>query len=275
MGNSSLLFKMNPVDPNASVTEVRSYFVRGRNALLTRADFGAMYVDHYLHLADYGLRYSNEHDAMLKDAIAAMTLHLTSKPQDENCAWTLNFHDPLVNLFVTGKSRPGMVTGRVFTEDVRDFGKNVFISQFSRPNHPQLQSMIEFTTNDLFKSVEEFYAQSEQRLTRLFRYDEEDIIMISAEPDCDVEWLAALTLEDVKALDSTETLSLLEKREYIFHCGCSVERLYPMLAKLGEEDLNYLFEQDEAVTLTCPRCAARYVTPRTHFMAWKAAEEEV
>ena len=42
-----------------------------------------------------------------------------------------------------------------------------------------------------------------------------------------------------------------------------------MLEKLSEDDLSYLFEQDEAVTLTCPRCAARYVTPRAHFMQWR------
>ncbi len=29
--------------------EVRTYFVRGRNALVARADFGALYVDYYLH----------------------------------------------------------------------------------------------------------------------------------------------------------------------------------------------------------------------------------
>ena len=260
---------MNPIDPNASAVEVRTYFVRGRNALLARGDFGPLYIDYYLHLADQKLRYANDHDAMLKDALAAMTLHLASKPLDEVAAWTLNFHEPNVNLFVTGKSRPGSVTGRVFTEDVRDFGKNILISQATRPDHAPLQSMIEFNTHEIFPSVEQFYDQSEQRPTRLFRYDEEDIVMISAQPDCDLDWLAALTEEDVRALEGKETLSLLEQRNYIFHCGCSVERLYPIIAKLNEEDLAYLFQQDEAVSLQCPRCGVRYVTPRTHFLAWR------
>ena len=178
---------MTSPDPNAAITEVRTYFVRGRNAMLARADFGPLYIDYYLHLADQHLRPAKEHDAMLKDALAAMTLHLASKPQDEVCAWTLNFHDPLVNLFVTGKSRPCAVTGRVFTEDVRDFGKNVLISQTTRPDHAPLQSMIEFHTDDIFTSVEQYYEQSEQRPTRLFRLDEEDIVMVSAQPDCDLD----------------------------------------------------------------------------------------
>lgn len=262
---------MNSPDPNASIVDVRSYFVRGRNALLARADFGPLYIDYYLHLADQNLRYADEHDTMLKDALAAMTLHLASKPQDEGAAWTLNFHQPNVNLFVTGKSRPGTVTGRVFTEDVRDFGKNILISQTTRPDHAPLQSMVEFATHDIFPSVEQFYEQSEQRPMRLFRYDDEDIVMISAQPDCDLDWLAALTLEDVRSLDMKEMLSLLEQRQYVLHCGCSVERLYPIISKLSEDDLEYLFNQDDSITLQCPRCAARYVTPRAHFLAWRDA----
>ncbi|WP_218280409.1 hypothetical protein [Verrucomicrobium spinosum] len=75
------------------------------------------------------MKYSNTNDLLLKEALAALTLHLASRPQDETCGWTLNFHNPLVNVFVTGGSRPGRVAGRVFTEDVRDFGKNIFIAQ--------------------------------------------------------------------------------------------------------------------------------------------------
>jgi molecular chaperone Hsp33 len=256
-------------DPNASIVEVRSYFVRGRNALLARADFGPLYIDYYLHRADHNLVYADDHDAMLKDAVAALTLHLASRPQDENSGWTLNFQHPHLNLFVTGSSRPGRVAGRVFTEDVRDFGKNLFISQTSRTHHPPMQSMIEFTTRDLFAAIEQFYGQSEQRLTRLFRYDEEDIVMISAQPDCDEDWLAKLTAEDVRTLDHEEDLALLEQRQYVWECGCSVDRLYPMLAKLGSNDLDHVFGDAEIVTLTCPRCGARYRAAREHFEAWK------
>src|SRR6478609_10309817 len=105
-------------DPNSSIVEVRSYFVRGRNALVARADFEPLYIDYYLHRADHNLVYANDHDAMLKDTLAALTLHLASRPQDETCGWTLNFHQPHLNIFATGASRPGRVAGRVFTDDV-------------------------------------------------------------------------------------------------------------------------------------------------------------
>jgi len=259
-------------NPNASPLEVRTYFVRGRNALVARADFEPLYIDYYLHRADHDLKYSDEHDTMLKEALAALTLHLASRPQDESCGWTMNFHRPQMNLFVTGSSRPARVAGRVFTEDVRDMGKNMFIAQTTRHGEPPRQSTIEFTGTDIFRCVEEFYSQSEQRLTRLFRHGEEDFVMISAQPDTDEAWLASLTDEDARVLDQKETLSLLERREYIWECGCSVERLYPLLSKLGRDGLREAFGDDEVITLQCPRCGARYRAAKEQFEAWQEGE---
>src|SRR4051812_24301118 len=185
-------------ESTASPLEVRTYFVRGRNALVARASFEPLYIDYYLHRADHDLKYSNEHDTMLKEALAALTLHLASRPQDETCGWTMNFQDPHMNLFVTGSSRPARVAGRVFTEDVRDFGKSLFISQTTRQGQQPRQSTVDFTGTDMFRIVESFYSQSEQRPTRLFRHTDEDIVMISAQPDADESWLSSLTDDDVR-----------------------------------------------------------------------------
>lgn len=248
---------------------MRTYFVRERNALVARANFEPLYIDYYLHLADHGLRYDRESDQMLKDALGALALHLASRPQDEGAGWTLNFKEPRINMFVTGTTRPGQLTGRVFTEDVREFEKCLFVAQNLRDGKVIRQSMVDFTGRDVFHAVETFYEQSEQRLNRLFRYAEEDFVMISAQPDCDEEWLRSLTLEDVRELDKKETLSLLERRYYHWKCGCSVDRLYPLLAKLNEQDLQHAFGEDEVLTLTCPRCGARYRASKEQFEAWQ------
>jgi molecular chaperone Hsp33 len=256
-------------DPDASKLEVRTYFVRGRNALVARADFSPLYIDYYLHRADHDLVYEDRHDTMLKEALATLTLHLASRPQEESCGWTFNFHEPRLNLFVTGGSRPGHVAGRVFTEDVREFGKNIMIAQTTRPNHPPVQTLVEFVGENIFAAAELYYSQSEQRLARIFNYEDEDIVMISAQPDCDEAWLSSLAGQDIRTLDETEKLSLLERRTYVWECGCTVERLYPILGKLPEGDLNEVFGGEEIITLTCPRCGARYRAAREQFDAWK------
>jgi molecular chaperone Hsp33 len=139
---------------NLSPVEVKSWFVRERNVLLARAKFSPLYVDYYLHLMQHGIRYEESADLMLKEALAAMTLHLCSRPQDETCAWTINLQEPLMNLFVTGGSRPGRVTGRIFTEDVKKADTDLFISQTSRPDHQTRQSVVAFQGTDLFVAAE-------------------------------------------------------------------------------------------------------------------------
>ena len=94
--------------------EVRTYYVRSRNALLARADFGELYVDYYLHLSAQGIKVQPEHDALFKRALAGFTLHSASRPWNELTAWTINVQSPLVNLFLTGDNETGAVTGRVF-----------------------------------------------------------------------------------------------------------------------------------------------------------------
>ena len=112
--------------------EVRTYFVRNRNALIARADFGELFVDYYLHLSANRIKVAPEHDAMFKRAIAAFTLHSASRPWNELTAWTINFQQPLVNFFLTGDNETGAVTGRVFSDNVKELPENIFYSDVVR-----------------------------------------------------------------------------------------------------------------------------------------------
>src|SRR5947199_10822667 len=92
--------------------EVRTYFVRNRNAMLARAEFSDLFVDYYLHLSSNQIKVAPEHDAMFKRAIAAFTLHCASRPWNELIAWTISCQQPLVHLCLTAGNGPGPVTGR-------------------------------------------------------------------------------------------------------------------------------------------------------------------
>lgn len=251
--------------------EVRSYFVRGRNALLTRADFADLYIDYYLKLAEINLRHTLKVDQMLKDAAAALALHCASKPWNEATAWTIHFQDPLANFFVTGNNAESTLIGNAFQEDVKDTGKNLFFSDMVRGTDPVQRSVIEFGGGDLFDAVEAFYTQSEQRLTRFFHHSEEDIVMITAQPDCDLDWLAGLDDEAVQKLDTTEELSLLETRHYNWQCGCTHDKILAAIAPAARNDIDELFEKDETIRVRCPRCGARHVVTRESIEAFLAA----
>lgn len=243
--------------------EVRCYFVRDRNALAVRANFAPAYLDHYLHLMQHEIRMDPDHDGKLKDALAACTLHLASRPWDEVSAWTVHFSELNLNLFVTGNSREENVIGRVFTEDIKNDGKNLFIAQINDfPKEPR-RSVIEFDSNDtMFDITEKFYRKSEQRLARFFSHSEEDFLLISAQPQCDEQWLNSLDNETILSLDGDEELSLLETRKYRYHCGCTPGRILPKLASVSAGEI---FGDRDAVNIDCPRCAARFRITREDF----------
>jgi len=260
----------SPVNPAESGLEVRTYFVRNRNALVARAAFSELFVDYYLHLSDQKIRLQPTHDVMFKRALVALTLHCASRPWNEMVAWTLHFQEPLVNLFLTGDNSDGALTGRVFEENVREMGTNVFYSDVVRGKEPKRRSAVNFTGDDPLLTVEGFYAQSEQRAAKFFQVAEEEFVLVAEHPDCDRAWFESLTIEAVKTLDTTETLALMERRIYRWHCGCNQLRMLEVLAPTARQDISDLFESDEKIEIRCPRCGARHTITREAMEAFLA-----
>lgn len=258
---------MNPLQSPQGI-EVVSYFVRDRNALLARAEFGELYVDYYLHQGQHGYHHSPAHDGILKEALAALTLHSASRPWNESWAWTIHFQEPLLNLFVTGDNRRGTVVGQIFTENVKQDGRNLFLADLVRERGESRRSAVEFCGTEPFRIVEQYYAQSEQRPVRYFRFDTEEFVMITAQPGCDLAWFAALDEEAVRMLDKNETLSLLEKREYRWECGCSQSRMLTVLAPIMRSDPDGLFGDEALLRMSCPRCGARHIITRESMEAY-------
>ena len=247
------------------VIKVHCYFVRHRNALAVRAQFSELYTDFYLHLMQHELRYDSVPDQLLKDGLAALTLHLASRPRTEATAWTLNIQEPLLNLFVTGSSRLGNVTGRAFVEGVKKADKNLFFSQVTEEGREARQSTVEFDDPDVFRAVENYYRCSEQRPSRYFHHGNEDFVMLTAQPDCDMPWFLTLDDESIRTLDEDEELSLLEVREYRFDCGCSLDRMYPIIASLPSESAVEIFDSEGNAKAQCPRCGAGFALTREGF----------
>lgn len=251
--------------------EIRSYFVRGRNALVARADFGELYVDYYLHQGQHGYQHAPEHDGMLKEALAAMALHCASRPRNESAAWTIHFEQPRLNLFVTGNSQLGTVVGQLFTENVRDKGHNLFVADVVQAGEPPRRSAVDFTGTSVFAAAEHYYAQSEQRPARFFHFGPEDFVFVSAQPQCDLAWLESLDDDAIRHLDETETLSLLERRSYRWECGCTQDRMFAVLASVMRTDPDGLFGDDPSLRMSCPRCGARHTITREALEAYLAS----
>ena len=183
-------------------------FYPGLPQMFEEFNKGLLNAQHEAH----GIRVEPEIDAMFKRALAAFTLHCASRPRNELTAWTINFQSPRLNVFLVGDNGTGAITGRVFTENVRELPENVFYSDVVRGAEPKRRSAVNFTGTDPLAAAERFYAQSEQRLARLFELPDEDFVMLVEHPDCDRAWLESLDAAAVAKLDQTEELTLLERR---------------------------------------------------------------
>jgi len=209
----------------------------------------------------------------MKEALVGLTLHLAGKPWNEEHAWTVNFHDPRANFFVAGDNKAATITGRCFTENVRVAEQQLFYSQQLKTSMPLRQSTVEFEGGSFLRAVEQYYARSEQRPGRFFEHSDEDYVFVSAQPQCDVNWLLDLTEEKIRTLDREEELSLLETRAYRWDCGCTLEKLYGALLPHALRDMDSIFAGGEVLKATCPRCARRYFIAREQLEAWVAARE--
>lgn len=252
----------NPVNTAESGVEARTWFVRGRNAMVARAELTDLYVDYYLHLAKYSIHPEASHDALFKTALAAFLLHCATRPWNEHIAWTVNFQEPRVNLFLVGDNESGAVVGRVFDENVKELEENLLYSDVVRGAEPKRRSVVAFAGSDPLRAAERLYAQSEQRLGRYFTVAEEDFALVLEHPDCDVAWLGDLTTAGAAALAENEALALLERRIYRWHCGCNQQRMMEILAPAMRTDPEGLFGPEPKIEIRCPRCAARHVLTR-------------
>ncbi|MSU68293.1 MAG: disulfide bond chaperone [Opitutaceae bacterium] len=253
--------------------DVNTHFARARNAMVARADFGGLFVDYYLHLGANAMKPAAEHDTLFKRALVAFVLHCASRPRNEITAWTINFQEPRVNLFLTGDNELGTVTGRIFDQNVKELPENIFYSDVVRGRGEKRRSAVTFSGADPILAAEKFYTQSEQRVARYFQVAEEEWVMVTEHPDCDMEWFKALTTDGARDMPAKEPLGFLEKRVCRWHCGCNQAKLMEVLAPAMRNDPTALFQDDLKIEIRCPRCAGRHAITREAMEAFVAGNK--
>lgn len=246
-------------------------FVRPRNALLVRADLGPLFTDYYLHLADHKLRCAPEPAAIFRQALAAFTLHCAARPQGEHIAWTVNFQQPRLNVFLAGDNEDSTVTGRLFTENVRAAAENVFFSDIvPRRGVEPRRSVVNFQGPDVFAAVAGYYARSEQQPVRFFELGGDNHAMLVAQPDCDLAWFAAVDADGVRDPGATGTVTRIQGRHYGWRCGCTQQKILGAIAPAFRTDAEGLFGGSETIRVECPRCAAGHTLTREAMEAYLA-----
>lgn len=253
---------MKEENEGESGLEIQSRFVRERNVLLAMADFSDLYAAYYLHLKDNRIEVDAVQDEMLKTALAAFALHCVSQPRHQVLAWTINFQDPLLNLFLGGDTGTGDIVGRGYRENVKKGEENVLYQEVVKGNKPLHRSVVAFSGSDVLRAAEAYYERSEQRPAKFFHLDGDAYAIVSAHPDYDREWFKELTEDDVRVINVTEDVNVLETRYVRWRCGCNQDKILGVLEKVWLKDPEALFLNEETIEVNCPRCAGRYRVTR-------------
>ncbi len=244
---------------------VRRFLDDENDLIVSSGDFAPLF-DAYL---DHVRRWEKAPDGlgsvMMRQGLAAAALHLANRPRDEYVGWTLNVCTPPLNIFLTGDSAQGAVTGRVYAENVRTTGANRLFVQMRRSDGDRMESTVEVAGLDVLQIFEQYYRDSEQQPVRLFEVTEREILMLLALPDCDEEWLRALTRDQALGLAEDE-LRALDQKVFRFRCGCDPDTIQGVVRGLFGEDPEELFRGEPGVEVHCPRCGRRWWVARDDFV---------
>lgn len=236
-----------------------------RKVVLAWGDFGGLFASWIEHVRRWELPFDDLLRTMMQQGLAGLCLHVSCRPHDESVGLTLNFREPPINLFLTGDAPTSTVAGRAFVDGVRTAAGNRLFVQTQRPRQGAGQSMLDVQGLDVLEIFEQYYARSEQNLSRFFEFDGDRCLMVQGLPDSHHDWVAGLTPDSAREIDLTREAQL--RRTFRFQCGCSPRRILGALIGIFRRDPEDLFRGESGVETFCPRCGARWWIDRPEFDA--------
>lgn len=245
---------------------VRRFIDRENDVLVTKADFGPLFAAYLDHVRRWEVEPDGLSQVMMRQGLGAVVLHLVNRPATESVGWTIHVQQPPTNLFLAGDAAESNVTGRVYTEGVKDTDDSRMYVQVSREGRPPTQSMIDIEGVDVLSMFEQYYEKSEQVPARFFEVTDSEYLMVLALPDADDDWVAGLSRDAALALLSRD-LKPLGEETYRFQCGCTSERMLEVVRGLFADRPDELFREDDGVEIFCPRCGRRWWVDRESFEA--------
>ena len=247
------------------VAVVERYILREHNAVLAVADFSDLFEEFRRHTRRWDSEIEPLTEVMMRQGLAGAVLQLSFKVPYESIGWTLNFHKPPINCFITGSSVQATVTGRVFTEGVQTVDNSRLYVQIHRPGSDPSQTVLDVQGLDVLEIFEQYFERSVQTSARFLELTDEKIAMVQGLPRVDLQWLAGLDSERVRGLLDARPESV-ESKEFRFDCGCDAQRVVHAMHRFFSGDIEGLFQGEEGVEALCPRCGVRYWIERTYYL---------
>ncbi|MEE9394614.1 MAG: Hsp33 family molecular chaperone HslO [Planctomycetota bacterium] len=240
---------------------VRRMLDEKNEAIYARGDFTALSAAYDDHARLWQVDPDPLGEIMMHQLLGGSALYLSSRPHDENLAWTLNIKEPAMNLFATGSTVSRGVTGCFYAEDVQTAQTSRLYVDSRRSQGQDRRSVVEVEGLDVLQIFEQYSRRSDQAMTRYFELDFNDYLMVASLPVGHHDWIEQLDRD--QARKNYDKLRSLDEREFWFQCGCSKEKVAHIVTAAWADDRETLFSDRDSVDVTCPRCGRRWpITPK-------------
>lgn len=236
---------------------------RAPDLLVVRGDFSEALVSRDAYEARHGIAPTGGAPGQaLERLMAAAGLAAVSLAERESWGWSITLPGADFGLFC-GVEPEGLVCGRV-REAERAAALGVLQRQHG--NGPVFQSNFEPRGPDPVSAVTTYFDQVEQRATRLALRGASEGVLVQALPGGAFESVsglddAALFAAVAAAIDGGAT-KLLDEVVLFYECRCDDGMIDKMLASLSDKQRAYLWEDQTALSIECPRCGRDFQVAR-------------
>ncbi|MCB0344716.1 MAG: Hsp33 family molecular chaperone HslO [Bdellovibrionales bacterium] len=239
---------------------VISRYIRKYDCLLVDCDMSDYLIDYYLNAKEMGIKIEAEHDEQLKRYLACLAMHLTTRPAGETIAWTVHLpSEEPYTIFLTGSSSESYLIGRVIYENVAATNSYILHSQVVREVGDASKSLVQGLDASTKSMVENFYRQSEQVAVKVaFIENSDKAAMLVATPGHDEEWFEQADPAKVIGEITNFDHRVMRTAGFRFACNCSAEKLLPFFQSIDRETLADLYQDDQVLTIDCPRCGRSF-----------------
>lgn len=250
--------------PNPGVATIQGLINRPKDAVIAYGKLGPLFAAYIEHAKKLRILPDDDTTVMMQHGMAAACLHLALHPPDEFAAWTLNIKNPPLNFFICGDNSKFVVTGRVYTRDVKITKSSRLFMESQRPKQKPTRSTLDVDGLNVLNIFEQFYSRSEQIPSRLFELSTDEFVLIQGLPRVDLDWLHSLDTKEIRNL-LDQKLESIEERSYTFSCGCDYKKIFDVVHNMYLGRINELFQGDHAIETACPRCGNHYWITREDF----------
>jgi translation initiation factor 2 beta subunit (eIF-2beta)/eIF-5 len=246
--------------------KVRSYICRKEGYIVSCAsviDLMSEYLDHYV-CSDIETVEQKDFDDV-KKVLAFICGIAPFMPSDGVYGWTFSLPDKGRKIFASLnlKDRTYVCRTHKWTPDKHEKTPRValqMVSEIQKLNRVSLVDVeVDEDKSETIKKLMERYFEIEAKVKVFTKFQNDELIIFKPFPSCSIE-----VFEDIsKRLEEDpekvkERLETLEDYRFDFFCGCCVEKISGIFSALKNEDIEFLFKNDEKVTAECPRCGKKY-----------------